>query len=82
MISPSGHAKNFRIECTVCNDSKRVSKIDGRFSSPQAVPDFRIEVGVRLKPDTHTFFADSSVFALSNCSIISSGSGYRFLISS
>ena len=71
----SGHAKYFRIECAVGNYPKRVSKIDGRFSSPQAVPDFRIEVGVRLKPDTQTFFSDSSVFARSNCSIISGGSG-------
>ena len=74
--------KNFRIRSTVRDHASSATKIDGRFPSPQASSDFRIQIGVGLETKAQAGFTDFSLFARSKRSIISGVRGLRALNSS
>lgn len=75
-------SEDLRIGSAFRYDSCGRLKINCRFSSPEPTLDFRVQVGVGLKPETHARLDVNSFLPRSKRSRSSAGNGCCRLISS
>lgn len=80
--SVGGALQNYWVGSAVWDHTGRPSKVDGWLSAQQAPPDVRVDIRVRLKPNSQASLADLSLLARSNRSTISAGIGCWALNSS